>query len=736
MNRTARIIRALALFLVLALLFGRIVPVQAHALLVRSVPAANAILARGPAIIELYFSEPVDPVFSKISVLDANGQPVDLGDDRVDPADPTHLTVSLRFLNEGVYTVTWRAVSSSDGHQTSGSFPFAVGNGNATALAGAQRSSSSSSLSIWEVLAKGLLYVSAAALSGGILFSLLIWLPGLRLSGIFRNETSLFQRASRRLTISALVVLIVANLLNLSVQSGQASGTVFGLPWQPAFYNLLFNTRLGPLGIARFGLVFGIAGLLLTKPNRWNRLAGLATCLLLLLTFSLESHASGDLNPLLSVLVDWMHLLAASVWVGGLFYFLAGLWSSRPLRSVQRTRLTAVLIQRFSSLALLSVGILTLTGLYAAVLRIGAWQELTGTLYGQALILKLIIALPMVALGALNLLVITPGLKRSAAQPAGNPALLARFSRQVLAEGVLGVILLIWVGVFTSLPPANVNAAPPGFQSTSQADDLTVKLNIQPARVGIDSFTATISAGGKPLTNAQEVSLEFEGYSGKVPSSSAKMVSQGNGTYTLKGGYLGQPDQWSVKVVVVRPDKFDAYAGFTVDLSGAPPQSVPWNRVAAALWIASALCYGLALWVLEKKPWQRAGFGLLPMLVLIVFGVQVYSRSSPTAVTDPINPILPKAASIVAGKVLYQQNCLPCHGADGKGDGPVGLTLNPRPADLSIHAVPGVHTDGQLFNWISNGFPNTPMPAFGGQRLTATQRWDLVNFIRTFAPPP
>lgn len=295
MNKAARVFRVLTLLFVLALVFGRIVPVQAHALLVRSIPAANAILARGPAIVELYFSEPVDPVFSKISVLDANGQPVDIGDNRVDPADPTHLTVSLRSLNDGVYTVTWRAVSSSDGHQTSGSFPFAVGSGNAAALASAQKSSSSSSLSIWEVLGKGLLYISAAALTGGILFSLLIWLPALRLTGMAASQMILFDKAARRLTVGGLAVLVVANLSNLLVQTGQASGTVYGLPWQPAFYNLLFNTRLGAIGIARFGLAFALAGLLLAKPKRWNRVAGLAVCLLLLLTFSLESHASGVL---------------------------------------------------------------------------------------------------------------------------------------------------------------------------------------------------------------------------------------------------------------------------------------------------------------------------------------------------------------------------------------------------------------------------------------------------------
>ena len=69
----------------------------------------------------------------------------------------------------------------------------------------------------------------------------------------------------------------------------------------------------------------------------------------------------------------------------------------------------------------------------------------------------------------------------------------------------------------------------------------------------------------------------------------------------------------------------------------------------------------------------------------------------------------------------------------GKGDGPVGITLNPRPADLTYHATPGVHTDGQLFEWIANGYPNSAMPAFKTY-LSDTDRWNLVNYIRTLAP--
>jgi mono/diheme cytochrome c family protein len=83
---------------------------------------------------------------------------------------------------------------------------------------------------------------------------------------------------------------------------------------------------------------------------------------------------------------------------------------------------------------------------------------------------------------------------------------------------------------------------------------------------------------------------------------------------------------------------------------------------------------------------------------------------------------------------LYQANCVACHGESGKGDGPVGLTLRPPPADLTQHAVPGVHTDGQLFEWIGQGYPGSVMPGFEG-RLTEEERWHIVNFMRTLAPP-
>src|SRR5262249_47147274 len=129
---------------------------------------------------------------------------------------------------------------------------------------------------------------------------------------------------------------------------------------------------------------------------------------------------------------------------------------------------------------------------------------------------------------------------------------------------------------------------------------------------------------------------------------------------------------------------------------------------------------------------QRLGRAapIVPALALCAVGLVVYYQTPAAPGSGPVNPIPPNTDSVNAGHALFTQNCVPCHGVAGHGDGPVGLTLNPRPADLTLHAVPGVHTDGQLWTWITNGYPGSVMPAFKSV-LSDNDRWNLVNYIRT-----
>jgi mono/diheme cytochrome c family protein len=77
--------------------------------------------------------------------------------------------------------------------------------------------------------------------------------------------------------------------------------------------------------------------------------------------------------------------------------------------------------------------------------------------------------------------------------------------------------------------------------------------------------------------------------------------------------------------------------------------------------------------------------------------------------------------------MLYQHICAVCHGSSGKGDGVAATGLNVTPADHTSQFVQ-LQTDGSLFWEISNG--HAPMPAYKNV-ITAKQRWELINYIRT-----
>jgi len=99
--------------------------VESHAVLVKSSPAARAVLTRPPVRVQLWFSERLEPAFSSASVWSPSGKQVDKRDARVSPADPKELSVSLGALDAGTYTVRCR-ILSVDGHVVEANFPFTI----------------------------------------------------------------------------------------------------------------------------------------------------------------------------------------------------------------------------------------------------------------------------------------------------------------------------------------------------------------------------------------------------------------------------------------------------------------------------------------------------------------------------------------------------------------------------------------------------------------------------------
>ena len=142
--------------------------VSAHAILLRVEPPTGRTVASPPGEVRLLFSEPIDPEFSHVQVLDARGNPVDLGNSHV---DDTLLIASLQpNLANGVYTVDWRSLSSVDVHPESGQYALFIGVPPTTTAALSQRSESTPPT----ILARWTGTAPPAALSRG--FATKIWI--------------------------------------------------------------------------------------------------------------------------------------------------------------------------------------------------------------------------------------------------------------------------------------------------------------------------------------------------------------------------------------------------------------------------------------------------------------------------------------------------------------------------------------------------------------------------------
>ncbi len=95
------------------------------------------------------------------------------------------------------------------------------------------------------------------------------------------------------------------------------------------------------------------------------------------------------------------------------------------------------------------------------------------------------------------------------------------------------------------------------------------------------------------------------------------------------------------------------------------------------------------------------------------------------------NPLVLNKDNLQVGKILYEKNCLSCHGASGYGDGKAGKNLNPRPANIANFSKMPMATDGYLFWTISEGgIPiQTSMPPFKSS-IKEEEIWKIIIYLR------
>lgn len=135
----------------------------------------------------------------------------------------------------------------------------------------------------------------------------------------------------------------------------------------------------------------------------------------------------------------------------------------------------------------------------------------------------------------------------------------------------------------------------------------------------------------------------------------------------------------------------------------------------------------------KVKPSIKQGTALVIALGLLLGGVAAASSISekkwqaPATEVARKNPVSKSETSIAAGQKLYTEHCAQCHGPSGNGDGSAAAHLGIDPAKLSESQN---QSDGALFWKITNG--KKPMPGYSA-KLSATDRWSLINYIRTLS---
>ena len=304
---------------------------------------------------------------------------------------------------------------------------------------------------------------SAALLFGSFAFYFLVSRPALAsVAGLESSAFSAFDRRYLRFARWTLLAVFLSGLLAFWLQIVAVSGLSFAAGLDPTVMGgVLVGTRYGVVWSIRMILLLFLEVIFnrLDRGESVNaRALGLLLAGLLVMAPAFSGHAAAGEGIWLAVqlAVTAAHLLAASAWLGGLVMFA---WFLLWLSHVEQAWHEAVfktVTRRFSALGFVSVTVLIATGAYNAWTLVGAVPPLVGTTYGQLLLIKLALLLPLVALAAVNLLKLKPrivalGAELSAARIA---ELLHRLKRNVTWEATLGTGILIVVGMMSVTPPA------------------------------------------------------------------------------------------------------------------------------------------------------------------------------------------------------------------------------------------------------------------------------------------
>ena len=729
--------KRLSYIVLFALLLGAVVPVQAHGYIVRSIPEDRVTLERAPTRLQYWFSEDLEPDFSSLIVRDQTGNVVAEGG--VSPDDASLLLAQLPIgLSDGAYIAELRTAFASDGHVVVETRVFFVGE----EVGGVTGSAASDQANGLEVIWRGMIFVSLALLFGVFTLYANVLVPAW---GSPDHRAGLLPpRLMRRLSILVIVGFVLAfagHILAIIQQTmvffnaSPAQVIEQGL-WQVvrvgSRFGDLWGARLLFLGIAAatFGLSYSVRN---DQPEtiRPSWTANAWVLALALGTISAGSHAVGSaVSPWLSVVVDWLHLAAVGLWVGGLVVLVLVLpVALRPYEGDTRRLALLAVLNRFSWMAAGALVIVISTGIYSASTWFTAPEDVQTT-FGGALAVKLLIVAGLIGLGAAHHITLRP---ERYARWQGIMGRIGDFTGTLRLEAVFAVLTLLATGLLTATPvpiPATAeNAAPPPSQIITLGDGQIVTLTISPGGPGVNTYDVLVTQGGQP---ADDLSVRMQVAHPASDQRGAWEIVEPveSGLYVLAGDEISETGQWWTLLDITQGNTVKRAAfDWTITDEAAVATSRPFSVLNVLGVVGILMAIGWVLLSPARRLYHQ--LDLSPAALTIAFGSVILtvvllafasaaiqeSQAQYEAVLNPppvvVNTVLPDVASLGRGDTLYSTDCA------AWGDNPDALG--------SLFDRLERARDDELFLAIRDG--RGDLTACSGE-LTDGQRWDIVNFLR------
>jgi copper transport protein len=580
-------------------------PALAHATLLQTIPARGAIVQKQPPAVVFHFSEPVEMNFSSVHVYNATGGVVDDGTAQHPNGKSSDVSIGLRpKLAHGTYTATYRVISA-DGHPVSGGFVFSVGEAGAAPtktvaqLAGGVGVGRGTTISFG--VARAVQYGAIALAIGGLAFILLPWLGGLRAvagsGGEWRQTSEAFVSRSGVAFAVAVVAGAVSGAAGIVLQGQTASGGSVFDGMRPSVVADVVETHFGLIWGIRVLVWLAFGGLLalvyrssempvlrpatlssagLALPRRlgsvWQLTPLLAMLAFLAVSPALAGHADAQDPTALLLPSTTLHVLAISIWLGGLAMLLFVLpGAMRALDLPSRGRLLAGVLARFSTIAGACVALVLLTGVVQSLVYVRNLDNLLHTEYGQIALAKVAVFSAMLALGGYNRQFSVPRLNRIAAagETPGRAGVLLR--RALRGEVVLAVVVLGITGALAGFAPSTAATTTSGpFAKTDTIGPAQIQLTVDPARVGANLMHLYLL---DPVTGAQWDKAEAVRVvlvqADKGIELEATTRKGGPGHYVVDSALLNAEGTWDIEITA-RVSEFDEYAKTIEVPIGAP----------------------------------------------------------------------------------------------------------------------------------------------------------------------